>query len=92
MKFMMKQFIKKFVVSEKPYKQNSRTAPVFLVPEKQDFDLQKNRLIQYLQLAQGEDRDSFEGRENPGFGKLTTTEWNNLYYKHVNHHLEQFGA
>ena len=33
-----------------------------------------------------------DGRENRSFGVLTTTEWNNLYAKHLEHHLQQFGV
>jgi len=25
------------------------------------------------------------------FGPLSKTEWNNMFYKHLNHHLTQFG-
>jgi len=33
----------------------------------------------------------FEGRESLSFGKLTSKEWNNLFYKHIDHHFTQFG-
>ena len=32
----------------------------------------------------------FDNKENTSFGPMTTNEWNNLFYKHLNHHLEQF--
>jgi len=34
----------------------------------------------------------FEGKESHSFGKLTSKEWNNMFYKHLNHHLTQFGV
>ena len=34
----------------------------------------------------------FEGKESHSFGNLTSSEWNNMFYKHLNHHLEQFGV
>ena len=32
----------------------------------------------------------FEGKESNSFGKLTASEWNNMFYKHLDHHLSQF--
>jgi hypothetical protein len=34
----------------------------------------------------------FDGRVSMIFGPMTTTEWNNLFYKHIDHHLTQFGV
>ena len=36
-KFMMKLFVKKIVVSEKPYAKNGRTAPQFLIVDEKDW-------------------------------------------------------
>jgi hypothetical protein len=32
------------------------------------------------------------GPEHPLFGPLTTDEWNALHWKHIDHHLKQFGC
>jgi hypothetical protein len=37
-------------------------------------------------------RNAFEGREQITLGALSSREWNNLLYKHIDHHLRQFGA
>jgi hypothetical protein len=92
MKLMLKLFVKHAVVSEKPYKKNSRTAPVFLITDKKDFDEEKKRLTDYLIKTQELGEAYFHNKESHSFGPLTKTEWNNLFYKHLNHHLEQFGV
>ncbi len=92
MKFLLSVFAKKMVVGEQPYKRNIRTAPVFMVSNKQNFDLQKQRLINNLRMVQKEGELNFEGRNNPAFGKLTAKQWNNLYYKHLDHHMAQFAV
>lgn len=33
----------------------------------------------------------FDGKESHSFGKLSLEEWNNMFYKHLDHHLRQFG-
>lgn len=92
MRFILKSFIKKIVVSEKPYAKNSRTAPVFLMVTEKEFNKEKERLLNYLQKTKQLGEAAFEGKENHGFGKLSSTEWNNMFYKHLDHHLGQFGV
>ena len=91
-KFLIKLFAKKVVVGPKPYKKNSRTAPVFIITEEKDFQEQKKRLIDYLQRTQQMGEAHFHMKESHSFGHLTKDEWNNLFYKHLDHHLRQFGV
>jgi hypothetical protein len=91
-KFILKAFIKKKVVGEYPYSQNSKTAPQFIMKETKDFEKEKNRLIEYIGKTQQLGENNFEGKESLSFGKLTKTEWNNMFYKHLQHHLMQFGV
>jgi hypothetical protein len=92
MKFMLKLFVKDTVVSEKPYKHNSQTAPVFLIKDERDFETEKSRLIDYIIKTQQLGENHFDNRESHSFGALTKTEWNNMFYKHLDHHLMQFGV
>ena len=91
-KWMLKAFVKPIVVNEKPYKHNSRTAPEFLVPAAQDFATQKSRLLNYMQKTVELGETHFDGKESHSFGALTSKEWSNMFYKHLDHHLGQFGV
>lgn len=92
MKFILRNFVKKSVVGPAPYKKNTRTAPVFMITEERDFEKEKARLIENLHRVQQLGAEYYEGRENPGFGRLTAYEWSVMYYKHLDHHLTQFGV
>lgn len=92
MKFMLKAFVKKTVVNEVPYKKNSRTAPQFIIADERDFEAEKTILIDYIKKTEELGADHFSGKENLSFGKMTLEEWNNLFYKHLDHHLSQFGV
>ncbi|WP_288369580.1 DUF1569 domain-containing protein [uncultured Algoriphagus sp.] len=92
MRFLLKTFVKSGVVNEKPYPKNARTAPVFIISDRRDFEKEKSRLIGYLQKTQELGSEHFEGKESPSFGAMTAQEWNNLFYKHLDHHLNQFGV
>ena len=91
-KWMLKTFVKNFVVNEKPYKKNGRTAPEFLITNEKDFKKEKDRLNSYISKTQELGSDYFENKESHSFGNLTKTEWNNMFYKHLDHHLNQFGV
>jgi hypothetical protein len=91
-KFMIKLFAKNAVVGPKPYKKNGRTAPVFLITDERDFEKEKSRLIEHINKTLQLGVSHFEGKESHAFGALTETEWNNLFSKHLDHHLNQFGV
>lgn len=92
MKLILKAFVKPVVVGEKSYPKNSRTAPVFLITSEKDFENEKAKLIANIKAVQAKGEAHFEGRESSSFGKLTSKEWNNLFYKHLDHHFSQFGV
>lgn len=92
MKFMLKSFVKKTVVGEKMYKPNGPTSPIFIIANERDFEKEKALLIANIQKVQNLGATYFEGKENYSFGILTSKEWNNMFYKHLEHHLTQFGV
>jgi hypothetical protein len=92
LRFILQLFVKNAVVNEKPYKHNLGTAPDFKVSPDKDFDREKERLVSFIRRTQAMGQAHFEGKESNSFGKLSAAEWNNLFYKHLDHHLRQFGA
>lgn len=91
-KWLLKTFVKNIVVGEKPYKPNSRTAPVFVITTEKAFEHEKQRLETYIQKTEELGANYFNQKESQSFGALTTKEWNNMFYKHLDHHLRQFGV
>ncbi|WP_337994864.1 hypothetical protein [Polaribacter ponticola] len=49
-------------------------------------------MIGFILKTQELGADYFDGKESHSFGKLTEKEWNNTFYKHLDHHLTQFGV
>jgi hypothetical protein len=92
MRFMLKTFVKRGVVNDVPYKRNSGTAPIMVIKTPRDFQKEKTRFILYLNRVSNEGSHAFFGRKHMAFGALTSDEWNNLFYKHIDHHLTQFGV
>ena len=91
-RFFLRKFVKPTVVGNKPYVKNRRTAPVFKIKEERDFSAEKEKLVAYMKRFQQDGAAAFEGRESPSFGKLSAQEWSNQFWKHMDHHLTQFGG
>lgn len=92
MRLLLRMFYKKTLTNEVPYKQNLPTAPAFVMPVDTVFQENQDRLILRIKELASMGRASFEGREQLTLGPLTSHEWNNLLYKHIDHHLRQFGV
>lgn len=92
MGLILKTIVKRVVTGEKPPKKNSPTAPQFIISDPRDFEREKARLIEYIRRTQQLGEAEFDGKMSHSFGRLTKTEWNNMLYKHLDHHLTQFGV
>lgn len=91
-KFLLKLFVKNTVINELPYKKLSQTAPAFKIVGHREFEAEKKRLIEYILKTQELGQSHFENKESHSFGILDSTGWNNMFYKHLDHHLKQFGV
>lgn len=84
---------KKSVMSNKPFKENLPTATEFktnhLNPQ---FETEKKNLIACIQKFQSAGPEGITQQPHPFFSKMTGKEWDTLQYKHLDHHLRQFGA
>lgn len=92
MRFMLKLFVKDIVVGKKPYAKNGRTAPVFIVEGARDFAAEKAKLISNMKAVEAEGAAAYEGKFSASFGKLSSQEWSNQFWKHMDHHFTQFGV
>ena len=91
-RILLKLLVKPLVTNDKPYKKNSHTAPVFIITNERDFEKEKSIFIDNVKETEAKGVAYFEGKENSSFGVLTSKEWSNLFYKHINHHFTQFGV
>lgn len=74
-----------------PFKPNLPTHPKFVVADERTFNEEKEKLVLYInQFSKGP--SSIKLDLHPFFGKMTSQEWDNLMWKHLDHHLRQFGA
>lgn len=92
MRALLKIFLRPLLVGDKAYAKNTRTAPSMVMKESKDFDVEMKRLKTYMQRIYDEGEAAWDGRKQVTLGVLTSKEWSTLYWKHLDHHLRQFGA
>ncbi|MFN0119164.1 MAG: DUF1569 domain-containing protein [Blastocatellia bacterium] len=92
MGLILKLFVKPIVTGEKPLRKNSPTAPYFIISTDRDFTAEKARLIAFIRQTQQLGEREFDGKASLSMGTLSKTQWNNMMYKHLDHHLTQFGV
>ena len=91
-KWALKTFVKPMVVGEKTYKKNLRTAPDFVITDIKEFEAEKKKLLEHIKKTQELGAQYFDGKDSHSFGPLSEKEWNAMFYKHLDHHLKQFGV
>lgn len=73
------------------FNKNSPTAKEFIFRERYDFEQSKNKLIQsFSKFAKG--HETIKVLNHPFWGKMTHDDWNKLMWRHLDHHLKQFGV
>lgn len=91
MALLFGKMAKKTVLEEKPFKHGLPTAKDFVQNEPKDFNTEKERLKGLVaRLYAG--KDTMPTRKHPFFGQMTPAEWSRAMYKHIDHHLRQFGV
>jgi len=74
------------------FKKNLPTAPAFKITEWTEFEKEKEVLVKQIVRFREEGPSIIKNLKHPFFGEMTIEEWGILQYKHLNHHLMQFGV
>lgn len=89
MKLILPLF-KKALYDEKPWKQSLPTDKTFVMTgQAKDFENEKNELLEKINRYT---EDNMINDKHPVFGKLTKEQWAKATWKHLDHHLKQFGG
>ncbi len=90
-----KSFMGKWIVRFLPWPKSSPTAGEFLpgrgMTEPTNFYADKQSLLLLIHRFVNVP-ESFQFRNHPVFGKLSQQDTGRLYWRHLDHHLRQFGA
>lgn len=79
-------------VGPKPFAKNGPTGPDFIIADEPDFARTKARLRSLIVEFHDKGERGCDGNTHAFFGRMTGAEWGITQFKHVDHHLRQFGA
>jgi hypothetical protein len=78
-------------LGEKPFRKNAPTGPDYKIADEPELEATRERLKQMIAKFHECGADGLDGNVHPFFGRLTGKEWGETQYKHLDHHLRQFG-
>jgi len=85
-------FARKGLLGDKPFSKGSPTDPTFVIRDERDFAREKERLVALVERFCARGKDEACKQTHSFFGRMTGDEWGRLMYKHLDHHLKQFGG
>jgi hypothetical protein len=85
-------FLKPIFFNDKPLKRNTPTDKSFLIIDNRNFEREKTRLMTLIRQFHTGGPQKVTTHPHSFFGKLTSEEWSVGMYKHLDHHLRQFGV
>jgi hypothetical protein len=86
------KLLKNKVIHGDAFQKNSPTAKEFIITENLDLETEKANLIALFSTFATAGTAVIKDLQHPFWGKLTIEEWDLLMYKHLDHHLRQFGV
>lgn len=78
--------------NETPWAKNLPTAPNFIIKDDRNFEVEKNDLLSMVSNFYQRGALGIGDRVHPMFGQLTASQWGKSMWKHLDHHLKQFGV
>jgi hypothetical protein len=77
---------------DEPMRRNSPTIDGMQINDSRDLDTERTRLLSLIDRFLAEGPTVCTTHPHAYFGPLTPGQWSILMYKHLDHHLRQFGA
>ena len=90
--FLFGKIAKKKLMSDTPMSKNLPTVKNFIMPDNLNFEEEKAKLIALVKRMATEGASAISKDPHPLFGRMTISEWDTLGWKHLDHHLQQFGV
>ena len=86
-------FVKPMALGDdQPMKRNSPTVPSMVITDTRALDAERTRVRTLIDRFVAGGPAVCTTHSHSFFGRMTPDEWAVLMYKHVDHHLRQFGA
>lgn len=85
-------FIKSKLYNDSPWSKGLPTAPEFIIKDTRNFEKEKQQLTELVSRFYKLGPDKVGNFPHPFFGSFSKEQWGKSMYKHLDHHLRQFGV
>ena len=82
----------KVMENDEPMRRNSPTVQGLVVKDERNLEAERERLCRMIDRFTAAGPTGCTSHPHSFFGRLTPEEWSTLMYKHLDHHLRQFGV
>jgi hypothetical protein len=90
--YLFGPIVKRSFLRTEHTRKNLPTAPGFKITNEPEFEEERGKLLADLHQFLAIGKDKLGVKVHPFFGPMTESEWYELMYKHLDHHLKQFGV
>jgi hypothetical protein len=86
------RFAKRGILGAKPIQRNMPTDESLIITDERDLDKERSRVRNLIAEFVAVGPDGCTRHPHSFFGRMSPSEWATLMYKHLDHHLRQFGV
>jgi hypothetical protein len=90
--YILGPFVKPMLTNDKPLSRNSPTDEKLKISDARDFIQEQKQLKERIRQFHDVGEVQCTKHPHPFFGRLTAQEWATGMYKHLDHHMRQFGV
>ena len=83
---------KSTLYNDKPWGKNLPTSPNFLIKDERNFEEEKKQLLELINSFYSKGAGNVGKYPHPFFVQLNSNQWGISMWKHLDHHLKQFGV
>ncbi len=84
--------MKSKLYNESPWGKSLPTARNFIIKDERDFEKEKAGLLSMINSFHQKGASGIGDKMHPMFGKIKADNWGKSMWKHLDHHLRQFGV
>lgn len=90
--FLFGKSAKKQMLTQPRFKRSLPTVKQFKITHEPNFEEARKQLIEMVSKYADEGHGAIKVSKHPFFGNMSMEEWDILQWKHLDHHLKQFGV
>jgi len=90
--YIVAPFVRHRFYDSEPYKKKGGPSTFVISDDERKFDSEKQNLIKLIEQFHTGERKKLKKSVHPILGKFTPEQWAIGQYKHLDHHLRQFGV